>query len=441
MTEVKMRIDGKDVRVEHRSPILGAIRSLGIEVPTLCHLDGLEPYGVCRMCIVEVKRGSRTRLVTSCNFPAEEGLEVRTDTERVLQHRRVMAELLLARCPDVKEIRDLAAKAGVSRSRFKTIESSDCVLCGLCVRVCEQQVGASALSFMGRGTQRVVGTPWSVDPESCIACGACTYVCPTGAIQMEKQTTERWRRELAADQRWCRYARMGLVPYKICPNDFRCSECEVDQRLFEELGTHPLLALAPGLRQVPKQIGPFDVVEDRYYSRGHTWVKFFKDHVRFGMDDFAQKLVGPVREVTLHAGPNDAFKSGGTAVTVTGEGRKMTFRFPISGTVMHLNQAVLDSPSLINEDCYDRGWLYTVQPDDFYAQARRLVGRDDIEPWFRDQSARLARSLITRGIDAFSPGFSETLGDALSSDLGDKIGNAEFAGLGAEFFKADGMME
>jgi predicted molibdopterin-dependent oxidoreductase YjgC len=85
--------------------------------PTLCHLDGLEPYGVCRMCMVEVKRSKRTRLVTSCNFPCEEGLEVSTDTDLVRQHRRVMAELLLARCPDVSRAKELAASVGVDKTR------------------------------------------------------------------------------------------------------------------------------------------------------------------------------------------------------------------------------------------------------------------------------------------------------------------------------------
>ncbi len=423
MTEVNMKIDGRDVKAEQRSPLLGAIRSLGIQVPTLCHVDGLEPYGVCRMCIVEVKRGKRTRLVTSCNFPSEEGLDVFTDTERVRQHRRVMAELMLARCPDVPGIRELAASVGVEKSRFKTTEPSDCVLCGLCVRVCDQIVGASALSFIDRGNQRAVGTPWSVDPDACIACGACTYVCPTGAMHMEEQTVERWRRELASDQRLCRYARMGLISYKICPNDFRCSECEVDQRLFEELGTHPLLALAPGLRKLPKQVGPFDVVEDRFYSRGHTWVKLTRDQVRMGMDDFARKLIGPVEKLTLHAKPDDAFKPGDPAVTVLSNGRKATLRFPIAGTVAHVNQAVLDDPALVDEDCYERGWLLVVRPDDFYAQSRLLVNRDEVESWIEGQSQKLAQNLKAKGIDELTPGFAE------------KIGKEDFARLGDEFLK------
>ena len=106
------------------------------------------------MCVVEVKRGKRTRLVTSCNFPCEEGLEVFTDTERVRQHRRIMAELLLARCPDIPKVQEIAASVGVEKSRFKTVgEPSDCVMCGLCVRICDQIVGASALSFIGLGVR------------------------------------------------------------------------------------------------------------------------------------------------------------------------------------------------------------------------------------------------------------------------------------------------
>jgi heterodisulfide reductase subunit A len=97
-----MNINGHEVKAENREPILKSIRAMGIKVPTLCHMDGLEPYGVCRMCVVQVKHGKRAKLVTSCNFPAAEGLEIQTDTEEVLQHRRMMAELLLARAPEVK---------------------------------------------------------------------------------------------------------------------------------------------------------------------------------------------------------------------------------------------------------------------------------------------------------------------------------------------------
>jgi glycine cleavage system H lipoate-binding protein/formate hydrogenlyase subunit 6/NADH:ubiquinone oxidoreductase subunit I len=382
------------------------------------------------MCIVEVKKGKRMRLVTSCNFPASEGLEVRTDTEEVIRNRRLMAELLLARCPEVKQVREMASALGVEKSRFKIVdEPSECVMCGLCVRICDQYVGASALGFIGRGNQRVVGTPWSVDTDACIACGACTYVCPTGVMQMEALTTERWRRELASDRRLCRYARMGLISYKICPNDFRCAECDVDQRLFEELGTHPLLAIAPGLRRLPKQVGPFDIVEDRYYSRGHSWIKFLNDRVRMGMDDFAQKLFGTIQQVKLHAKPGDAVKLGKPALTVYSDGRAITLRFPISGAVTYINRAVKEDPSLLNDDCYDRGWIYQIEPSDFYIQARRLVDRDEAESWLKEQSAVLARILEAKGIDVSSPGFAG------------KIKDEDFTRLDKEFFKGEAVSE
>jgi len=398
-----MKIDDHEVKAEDQEPILKPIRDLGIDIPTLCHMDGLEPYGVCRMCIVEVRRGKRTRLVTSCNFPAGEGLEIRTDTENVLQHRRVMAELLLARCPEIKKVQEIAASVGVEKSRFKIVdEPSDCVLCGLCVRVCDEIVGASALGFIGRGNQRVVGTPWYVDPDSCIACGACTYVCPTGAMQTEAVTKKLWRKELGEGRRLCRYSWMGLVSYKVCPNNFDCATCEVDQRLFDELGTHPILALAPGLRRQPKQVGHFSLIEDRNYFRGHTWAKLSKEHARVGLDDFAQKVIGDISRVTLRAGPGDVVRRGDPALNASNNGHRATMLFPVSGEIIQINPALEDNPSLINEDCYDRGWLYKIKPLNPYEDKSNLIGPDEAGQWTQDESDSLLRVLTESGSAALS---------------------------------------
>jgi glycine cleavage system H lipoate-binding protein/ferredoxin len=405
MRQVNMKIDGQEVKADSGEPLLKYIRALGIHVPTLCHMDGLEPYGVCRMCVVEVKRGKRTRLVTSCNFPSGEGLEVFSDTERVRQHRRIMAELLLARCPDVPKIQELAASVGVEKSRFKTIgEPSDCVMCGLCVRVCEQIVGASALSFIGRGNQRVVGTPWSADPDACIACGACTYVCPTGHIQMEAQTKKRWRKEVGEGQRLCRYSRMGLISYKVCPNNFDCATCDVDQRLQEEFGTHPILALAPGLRRRPRRVGHFDVVEDRLYFHGHTWVKISKEHARVGLDDFAQRVIGDISGVKLRGGPGDVVRRGDPSLDVSSNGHRATMLFPVSGKIIQVNPSLEKDPSLINEDCYRRGWLYIMGPTNDYEEVRQLVGPNEAGQWTQAESDRLLRALSESGSVALSDG-------------------------------------
>lgn len=404
MSPVTMRIDGHEVKAEDREPILKPIRNLGIDVPTLCHMDELEPYGVCRMCIVEVKRGRRTKLVTSCNFPTSEGLEIRTDTEEVLQHRRLMAELLLTRCPEVKKIQDIAASLGVTKSRFKTTETSNCILCGLCVRVCDEIVGASAIGFEGRGNTRVVGTPFYIQPDACIGCGACTYVCPTGAMQMEAITRERWRKELGEGQRLCRYARMGLVSYKVCPNNFDCATCEVDQRLFDEFGTHPILALAPGLHRRLKQVGYFTLIEDRIYFQGHTWAKLSKERARVGLDDFAQKVIGGISKAALRAGPGDDVHRGEPALNVSNNGHRATMLFPISGRITHINPTLEDNPSLINEDCYDRGWLYIMKPANPYEDTSSLISPDEADQWTQDESDRLFSVLTESGSPALSDG-------------------------------------
>ena len=405
MSLVTMKIDGHEVKAEAREPILKPIRELGINIPTLCHMDGLEPYGVCRLCTVEVKRGKRTKLVTSCNFPATEGLEIRTDTENVIQHRRLMAELLLARCPEVKKVQEIAASLGVEKTPFETDgEPSDCVLCGLCVRVCDEIVGASALGFIGRGNQRMVGTPWYVDPDACIACGACTYVCPTGAMQMEAETKERWRKELSGNERVCRYARMGLVSHKVCPNNFDCATCEVDQRLFEEFGTHPILALAPGRRRQPKNVGHFTLIEDRAYFQGHTWAKLSRERARVGLDDFAQRLIGGISKAVFRARPGDVVHRGDPALNVSNNGHRAVMLFPIPGKIIHINPVLEENPSLINEDCYERGWLYTMEPVNPYEERNRLIDPDEASQWIQDESDSLFSVLTESKSAALSDG-------------------------------------
>jgi heterodisulfide reductase subunit A len=183
---VKAVIDGKEVEVEPGKTILQLAREMQIDIPTLCHHDALEPVGACRLCTVEVEIRGRTRLVTSCNYPIKEDIEIRTASERVQRHRKMIVELLLARCPKVPVIQKLAEKYGVGKPRFVTEnEDEDCILCGLCTRICNERIGAGAISLVGRGTDLKVDTPYHIDSDVCIACGACAFVCPTGAIKLE----------------------------------------------------------------------------------------------------------------------------------------------------------------------------------------------------------------------------------------------------------------
>jgi len=184
---INLTINGLNVSVEEGSTVLEAAQFLGFPIPTLCHMEGLTPYGGCRLCVVEIGEGPRARLVTSCTYPVEEGLRVRTASDRVLRARKMVIELLLASCPQSKVIQDLASAHGVRRQRFRQ-EHEDCILCGRCVRMCEEQMMAKAIGFTYRGTKRGIGTPFDVKSDVCRQCGGCIYVCP--ACQLRCTYTE-----------------------------------------------------------------------------------------------------------------------------------------------------------------------------------------------------------------------------------------------------------
>jgi NADH dehydrogenase/NADH:ubiquinone oxidoreductase subunit G len=183
----ELTINGVAVSVQEGSTLLEAARFMGFPIPTLCHRDGLSPYGACRLCVVEISQGPKARLVTSCTYPAEGGLHVRTASARVVRARKMILELLLASCPQSKIIQDLASSYAVRRQRFRQ-ENERCILCGLCVRTCEEQMMAKAIGFRGRGEKRSVGTPFNSVSESCRLCGGCMYVCP--ACQLRCTYTE-----------------------------------------------------------------------------------------------------------------------------------------------------------------------------------------------------------------------------------------------------------
>ena len=174
---VTFHINGLEVSMEEGTTLLEASRFYGFPIPTLCHLDGLSPYGACRLCVVEIGQGANAKLVTSCTYPVEEGLQVRTASSRVVKARKMILELLLASCPQSKTIQDLASSYDVRQQRFKQ-EHEDCILCGRCVRVCEEQMAAKAIGFRSRGERRSLGTPFDLKSEVCRLCGACMYVCP-----------------------------------------------------------------------------------------------------------------------------------------------------------------------------------------------------------------------------------------------------------------------
>ena len=200
MSTVTMTIDGRQVEVPADSYLLGAIRQLGIEVPALCHHAAVDPFAACRLCMVEIRKEGWdedwTKMVASCAFPVENGLTVLTASPRVQRVRRVLFEMLLARCPESEVVRDLASSYGVSTTPFEKRAHPDrCILCGTCTRVCDK-LGASAISTNQRGVAKRVGSPFGEKPVDCIGCLSCALNCPTGHITYSETDDARkiWNR-------------------------------------------------------------------------------------------------------------------------------------------------------------------------------------------------------------------------------------------------------
>ena len=180
---VSLKINGRKIKAEEGMTILQAARANDIEIPTLCSNDALKPYGACRLCVVEIEKNGRTTVDTSCTYPVGEGLEVKTHTPRVMDARKMVLELHLARCPNVSIVQELAAEYGVTESSRQMGKDNEyCILCGLCVRACNEVVKAGAIQFAGRGPGKVVDSPFGKPADDCIACGSCAFICPTGVI-------------------------------------------------------------------------------------------------------------------------------------------------------------------------------------------------------------------------------------------------------------------
>jgi NADH dehydrogenase/NADH:ubiquinone oxidoreductase subunit G len=159
-------LNGLEVQTQEGSTILDACRFYGIEIPTLCYYEGLAPYGGCRLCLVEIGTRENSRLVSSCTYPIEEGLIVRTNTKRVVSARKMMIELLVSICP-------------------QSVRHEDCVLCGRCVRMCKEQMQGGAIGFTERGNKKRIETPFNIRSEECRLCGGCIYVCPACQLRCQ----------------------------------------------------------------------------------------------------------------------------------------------------------------------------------------------------------------------------------------------------------------
>ncbi|MCJ7685442.1 MAG: 2Fe-2S iron-sulfur cluster-binding protein [Desulfobacteraceae bacterium] len=380
---ITLTIDRKKVATEKGTTILEAAQQVGIDIPYFCYHKDMEPYGGCRLCMVEVTEKGSTRLQPSCAYPVKDNINVRTNTKRLMRGRKIIAELLLARSPNVDSVKNLAASFGLSKTRF-TETDTDCVLCGQCVRVCRNVANVGAIDFVNRGRKRYVGTPYDLPSDECIGCGSCAYVCPTGAMNMEYENVLRWR-NLPGPMRKCRYMRMGFVSHKICPNNFQCWNCEVDQRMEDLAATHPVFMLKQARAKEKETIDRFEIRFDRLYGEGHLWLKRVDGSFRIGIDDFARQIIGQIADMRLPS-INTEVDSGDLILEISGSGKTLHMYSPTKGKIVDINANVLDNPSLVSIATYERGWIVALEPEDVLEASKGLLSGRSAKEWLKLES-------------------------------------------------------
>ena len=234
-----IEIDGVKCEAEYGRTILEIAKANGIYIPTICHDEALPGQVCCRMCIVEVTEGQRTRVVTACVYPVTREAKVATNSERIREMRRVILMLLLARAPGSEIVQKLAEEYGVEPSpRFRTDPREKCILCGLCVSACDK-MGTGAISTVNRGITKKVSTPFGEPSAACIGCGACANVCRSGAIEVEEAGGKRriWQKEFrlvpcsrcgkyfATAEQLAYVDKKAAVKMESCGEEALCSDC------------------------------------------------------------------------------------------------------------------------------------------------------------------------------------------------------------------------
>ncbi|MDF1562559.1 MAG: 2Fe-2S iron-sulfur cluster-binding protein [Deltaproteobacteria bacterium] len=195
MSRIKMKIDDREVTAKEGQSVLEVAREAGIEIPTLCHDERLEPFGGCRLCMVEVQTGGWAQLVVSCVYEAKEGLVVRTRSEEIDKIRRVLLELLMAHAPTSPQLLAMGEVYGARPDRFEP-DPSFCVHCGLCVRYCNEVKQLDAIGFIDRGVNKEISFVPEIAAAACEGCKECFPLCPTSYLQAAFVRVEALSRKL-----------------------------------------------------------------------------------------------------------------------------------------------------------------------------------------------------------------------------------------------------
>ena len=211
---VKITIDGREFEAQEKTKILDIAQAHNIYIQTLCAHESVSPYGNCRLCVVEITtKDGRNRITPSCIASVEEGLDVKTNSEKVIAERKLSIQKLLARAPKSGAIKEIAKKYGVDSTPLPLEDHQNCVLCSLCTRICQEVVGVNAISKINRSTEPNV-LPFMVNFEACIACGSCVYICPTDAISLVDEGDKR------------------IISWPYQQKDFKMTNCKVCGRYY-----------------------------------------------------------------------------------------------------------------------------------------------------------------------------------------------------------------
>lgn len=174
---ITITLDGAKVRAAKGTTVLDTALAYGTCIPHLCHMPNYSALGACRLCIVEVIRNGRAKVTTSCTLDVQDGMAVVTNSDKIRRLRKNIAEMLVAEAPNSKAIQCIAVRCGVQEVRYP-FHNNHCVLCGRCVRACNEMWQAKAIGFVGRGKERRVDFPFGVKPAFCKMCLSCVDLCP-----------------------------------------------------------------------------------------------------------------------------------------------------------------------------------------------------------------------------------------------------------------------
>ncbi len=184
---MKINIDGKECTAEEGEFILQIAKRNGISIPTLCYSESLDGLSACRLCIVEVERSGRRKVVTSCNYPVKNEINVYTHSDKIISMRKTLLMLIASRLIDTTPIKELLDEYEVKKNnRFINNQEDNCIMCGLCVKACEI-LGSNAIGTAFRGINKKISTPFEEPPQNCIGCTSCASVCPVGAIKYKDE--------------------------------------------------------------------------------------------------------------------------------------------------------------------------------------------------------------------------------------------------------------